>query len=169
MKKFRTRAVVFALAAWVAATTGARAAGPVAISDAWSNPASAGGSVHVYATITNNGDEADRLIGAVSPSATGFELHDLGMKPGATPPAALVIPPHATVTFAPGGDDVTYTGVKTDIAAGGLFFARLHFERAGWVVTIVRVRDAATPSVRVPTPLPGASSVPVIPVPVIQH
>jgi copper(I)-binding protein len=119
-----------------ASTVGVRAASPVVVADPWAHPAS--GTAQVYATISNEGDDADRLIGATSPSATGYELHDAAH--GATPVAAIVIPPHGSVTFSPTGGYVLFTGLKADLTDGGLFFARLHFERAGWIVALVRVR-----------------------------
>ena len=164
-----------ALALLVATAAGARAAdptpGPVTVTNAWANPATAGGSVQVFGTIANASDDADRLIGAISPSAASGELHDTAK--GAAPVPAIVIPAHGTVALALAGDYVTYAGLKSDLPAGGLFFARLHFERAGWLVAIVHVRGSGTlPSITAPSgaaPVPASSSVPVIPVPVIQH
>jgi copper(I)-binding protein len=130
------RAAVLVLTFLAMTSAGARAASPVVVADAWAHPAS--GSVQVYATISNEGDAADRLIGATSPSATGYELHDGAH--GAAPVAAIVVPPHGSVTFSPTGGYVQFTGLKADLADGGLFFARLHFENAGWIVAIVHVR-----------------------------
>jgi copper(I)-binding protein len=163
-----------ALALLVATAAGARAAdptpGPVTVTNAWANPASAGGSVAVYGTIANAADDPDRLIGAISPSAASGELHDAK---SAAPVPAIAIPAHGSVTLALGGDYVSYAGLKSDLVAGGLFFARLHFERAGWLVTIVHVRGTGSaPGISSPSgavPVPAYSSVPVIPVPVIQH
>jgi copper(I)-binding protein len=113
-----------------------RAESAVTVSDAWAHPAS--GTVTVYASISNSGDEPDRLLGATSPSATGFALYDPAKGTAAVP--AIVIPAHGLVTLAPTGPYLTMTGLKSDVADGGLFFARLHFERAGWIVAIVHVR-----------------------------
>jgi len=130
------RSAVLAMMLVAASSAGVRAASPVVVADPWAHPAS--GTVQVYATISNEGDDPDRLIGASSPSASGFELHDAAH--GATPVAAVVIPPHGSVTLSPTGGYVMFTGLKADLTDGGLFFARLHFERAGWIVALVRVR-----------------------------
>jgi copper(I)-binding protein len=119
-----------------ASATAVRAASPVTVSDAWSHPAS--GTVAVYASIANSGDVPDRHLGATSPSATGFALYDPAK--GTAPVPAIVIPAHGLVTLAPSGPYLSMTGLKADVADGGLFFARLHFERAGWIVAIVHVR-----------------------------
>ncbi len=131
----RTHVLALALLTAVATTTGARAAAPVTVSAAWS-PAATDAAV-VYATIANDGDEPDRLIGVFSPSATGFELHDT-LHGAATVPA-IVIPAHGTVTLAPGGRYFSLTGLKAPTVTGSEFFARMHFERAGWIVAVVRV------------------------------
>jgi len=131
----RLQAVCLSLLLVAGASVGAQAASPIVVSDAYAPPAS--GSVPVYATITNSGDDADRLLGATSPSATGSELHDAAK--GTAALAAIIIPAHGTVTLAAGGPYVTMTGLKAPVAANDLFFARLHFERAGWIVAIVHV------------------------------
>ncbi len=131
----RLQLLVFALLMAAATATGVRAATPVVVSAAWSPPAT--DAARVYATITNDADEPDRLIGVFSPSATGFELHDT-LHGTATVPA-IVIPAHGTVTLAPGGRYFSLTGLKAPTVADDQFFARMHFERAGWIVAVVRV------------------------------
>lgn len=133
----RLHASIAALLLIVAASAAVvRAESAVTVSDAWSHPAS--GTVQVYASIANSGDEPDRLLGATSPSATGFALYDPAK--GTAPVPAIVIPAHGLVTLSPSGPYLSMTGLKADVADGGLFFARLHFERAGWIVAIVHVR-----------------------------
>ena len=131
----RPLAVPFALLLLVASSLAAGAASPVTVTDPWARPSS--GSVQVYATVVNAGDDADRLIGATSPSATGAELHDASKS---APVAAIAIPAHGSVTLASSGAFVTFTGLKADIGPTDLFFARLHFERAGWIVAVVHIR-----------------------------
>jgi copper(I)-binding protein len=131
----RFRALALSLFLVIAPAATVRAAAPVSVSAAWSPVAT--DAAQVYATIVNDGDDPDRLIGVFSPSATGFELHDT-LHGSATVPA-IVIPAHGTVTLAPGGRYVTLTGLKAPTEAGGVFFARMHFERAGFLVAIVRV------------------------------
>jgi copper(I)-binding protein len=137
-RMIRLQAMLGAMLLAVAAmpATAVRAESPVTVSDAWSHPAS--GTVMVYASIANSGDMPDRLLGATSPSATGFALYDPAKGTAAVP--AIVIPAHGLVSLSPSGPYLAMTGLKSDLADGGLFFARLHFERAGWIVAIVHVR-----------------------------
>ncbi len=164
------RSIVVALAlVGLVVPVPARAASPVTVSDAYANPAS--GSTAIYATIVNSGATADRLIGAMTPNAASIELRDAAH--GAAPVAAIPIPANGTVVLAPGGASLEVVGLKADVAANDAFLARLHFEHAGWVVTIVRVRGGSSsvtgPAPGPPTPVPAASGVPIIPVPRIAH
>ncbi len=132
------RSAIFGIALLAATTLAARAESPIAVPDAWAPPALGLGPV--YATITNTGDVPDRLIGATTPNATSIELHDPAH--GAKPVAAITIPAHATVTLGASGPYLALVGLKAPTAANDMFFCRMHFERAGWIVAIVHVRSS---------------------------
>ncbi len=114
----------------------ALAASPVTVADAWALPSSGAGAI--YATIANAGEEPDRLIGATTPNAASVELHDT--LHGTTVQPAIVVPAHGSVTLAPGGAYLSALGLKSALQANDALLVRLHFERAGWIVAIVRVR-----------------------------
>ncbi len=120
-----------------ALTSAANADPPVVVSDGWTRP-SLGGTASIYATISNEGATPLRLIGAMTPGAKGVELHDPAKGTGAV--AALVIPPHGSLTLAPNGPYIQLTGLASDLQPDGALLARLHFEGVGWIVTIVKVR-----------------------------
>jgi copper(I)-binding protein len=132
------RSAIFGIALLAAATVAARADSAVTVTDAWSPPALGLGPV--YATITNTGDVPDRLIGAMTPNAASIELHD--PTHGAKPVAVIVIPAHATVTLGASGPYLSLVGLKAATAVNDAFLCRIHFERAGWIVAIVRVRSS---------------------------
>jgi copper(I)-binding protein len=119
-----------------AAAQRASAATGITVTDAWAKPSSGTGAV--YATITNSDATPDRLIGAMTPGAASAELHDSLHGTAAVP--AIVVPAGGSVTLAPGGQYVALTGLKADLQANDAVLVRMHFERAGWIVAIVRVR-----------------------------
>ena len=115
----------------------ARAASAVTVADAWASPSSESGAIY-YATILNAGAEPDRLTAATTPNATSVELRDT--LHAATAQPAIVVPAHGSVTLAPGGAYLSVLGLKSPLQANDALLIRLHFERAGWIVAIVRVR-----------------------------
>jgi copper(I)-binding protein len=144
----------------VAALTGTgRAATSIVVSDAWSRPAIATGVA--YLTIANHSARPDRLISAASPVANAVELHEStetktsmgsmgsmgsmnGMTMGGVASmhrvAFIPIPAEGTADVSPGGYHIMLIGLRNDLHSNQTFPLRLHFARAGWIVTIVRVR-----------------------------
>ena len=126
------------------------AAPPPAIVEAWSRPAI--GTGVVYLRVVNRSAISDALVGARSPVASAAELHRSSTTTGAmngmamsdvstmTPVHALALPPHATLTLAPGGAHVMLIGLKHDLHTNEQFLLRLHFVRAGWQTVRVTVR-----------------------------
>lgn len=112
------------------------ARGAVEISEAWARPSStyllqAAG----FLTITNNGPEADRLMGASSPAAASIEIHaikvmgaNLKMQPLAN---GLAIAGGVTVTMKPRGYHLQLHGLKVPLRTGGRLPVTLAFEKAG--------------------------------------
>ena len=104
----------------------------------------------VSLTITNDGHEPDRLIGAESDIATRIELrrregfgpnqHDVIL------PGGIDVPAGSVVILEPLGDHLALIGLKVPLVQGHTFSLRLRFERAGEVDVTGRVRrklDAA--------------------------
>jgi copper(I)-binding protein len=112
------------------------ARGTVEISEPWARPSSmyllqAGG----FLTITNNGPEMDRLVGASSPAAASIEIHaikvqgaNLKMRPLA---GGLAIHGGVTMTLKPRGYHLQLHGLKVPLRTGGRLPVTLAFEKAG--------------------------------------
>jgi copper(I)-binding protein len=69
-----------------------------------------------YLTITNNGKEADRLVGGSAPFAGRFEIHEMSHEGGVMKmrplPKGLEIKPGETVEFKPGSFHVMFMDLK---------------------------------------------------------
>lgn len=89
-----------------------------------------------YLTITNAGDEPDRLIG-ISSAFPRTELHTTEERDGVArmrPLEAIEIAPGETVALEPGGHHVMFMGLGGDpFEVGEEIPATLSFERAGEV------------------------------------
>lgn len=99
-----------------------------------------------YVAITNNGDEADRLISASSPAAGKVEVHSMEMKDGVMVmrpvEGGLEIPPGETIELKPGGQHLMFMQVGEPFAEGGSVPVELTFERAGSVEIVLPIRAA---------------------------
>ena len=68
-----------------------------------------------YLKITNNGNEADRLIGGSAASPARFEVHEMAMESGVMKMRqvnGLEIKPGETVELKPGGMHVMFMDLK---------------------------------------------------------
>ncbi|MFJ4453074.1 copper chaperone PCu(A)C [Pseudomonas sp. NPDC089392] len=117
--------------------------GELLVSHPWSRELPAGlpaGSA--YFSVTNHGEEGDRLIAVSSPRAQVSKLHAQGVSDGLmnmTHVAAMDIPSHTEVTFQPGANQVMLSGMEAPLKAGEQFALTLEFEKAGKVEVQVRV------------------------------
>lgn len=128
----------------------ALAVAAIVLSNAWSRPAVDTGVV--YVTIANRGAAPDRLDGARTPVARVLEVHESiassatmnGMKMTGVmsmePVSSLTIPPHASVTFRPGGYHLMAIDLRSDLRPNERFTVQLHFAKAGWKTVGVFVR-----------------------------
>jgi uncharacterized protein YcnI/copper(I)-binding protein len=128
------------------------AIGDLQVKSAWAramlpNQPAGGG----YLTIVNNGGEADRLVGATSPSAGKVEIHSMEMKDGVMimrpVEGGLEIPAGGTVELKPGGLHLMFMAVSAPFAEGGTVPVTLEFEKAGTVEIELPVgpRDGGAP------------------------
>lgn len=96
-----------------------------------------------YITITNNGDEPDRLLSAETEMADVVEVHNVEMKDGVMQMMpmhdGLEVPAGETITFEPGGYHVMMIGITESLLDGEEFTATLHFEHAGEVEITVPI------------------------------
>jgi copper(I)-binding protein len=112
--------------------------GSIEISNPWARATPKGASVGgAYMTITNNGTEPDRLVGASSPVAKQAEVHQMAMDKGVMSmrpvPGGLELKPGQTVVFNPESFHLMLTGLKQPLAQGERVRATLDFAKAGKV------------------------------------
>jgi copper(I)-binding protein len=97
-----------------------------------------------YLTIANAGDAPDRLMSIDCACARLASPHRSQTNHGVTSMVAagpVVIPAHGKVTFVPGGLHIMLTSLNGPLTAGGVQEMTLHFEHAGAVKAVFRVRD----------------------------
>jgi len=130
----------------------------IRVEDVWSRPAMGGmaaGEGHsgegqqamgvVYLTIVNDGDQADRLVGAESEVAKAAELHQTKMEGGVMKMQSVTggveIPAHGRVAFKPGGYHIMLIGLQRDLNPGDRFKVTLRFEKSGTLTVESEVRE----------------------------
>ncbi len=119
----------------------------IRIVDPWARAAMQMGGTStsaVYLVIRNEGEQADRLLGAESEAAQTVELHQSKMEGGTMkmePVEAIDIPPGGQVELKPGGLHIMLIGLKRDLPAGERLTLVLHFERAGDIEVEAEVRQ----------------------------
>ena len=87
-----------------------------------------------YMTITNDGGQADRLIGVATPVAKKAALHTVTMEGSIAkmrPVQAVEINSGKPAVLAPGGVHIMLTGLKAPLREGETFPMALSFERTG--------------------------------------
>ena len=88
-----------------------------------------------FMTITNNGDEADRLVGVSTKTAKTTEVHEMKMEGDVMKMSKLAdgldIPGGATVALEPGGYHVMMMGLGQGLFEGACVEVVLEFEKAG--------------------------------------
>jgi len=123
----------------------AQRVGALAIEQPWSRATPAGASVGGgYLRVTNNGQEADRLIGGSFPGASRVEVHEMAMdgdimrmKPVQ---GGLEIKPGATLELKPGAGHLMFMDLKEPLKEGQSVKGTLVFEKAGTVEVEFAVR-----------------------------
>jgi copper(I)-binding protein len=123
------------------------AVGDLVVSHAWTyETSSAGHASKVYLTIMNNGDEADRLIGAAVDFAprVGMQAQAVGADGtlAVQDLVAIRIEPGQSLTLQPGAMWLELEGVQRTFVDGQDFHMDLTFERAGTVEIDVLVNEA---------------------------
>jgi copper(I)-binding protein len=119
--------------------TGAAAAGPLRISEAFAFQPVTQDEAAVYFEIRNTGDQPDTLVSASTPIAAGAMIHGIGAA-GMTATAGLEIPAQGVVRLQPGQLHLMLTSLKRIPRSGEDLPLTLHFRRAGEVTLEVPVR-----------------------------
>ena len=127
-------AAILALAA-VTALAQEFKAGDITIEKAWARATPKGAEVGAgYLTIHNNGAAPEKFTGGSSDFAN-VEIHEMSMAGGVMKMRqltdGLAIPAHGTVTLAPNGYHIMFTGLKQPLRKGDVAKATLNFEHAG--------------------------------------
>ncbi|WP_150524394.1 copper chaperone PCu(A)C [Roseibium sediminis] len=112
--------------------------GDLTVSKAWTRAtppnAKAGAG---FVTVTNNGSEADRLVGVSSAVAERTEIHEMAVVDGVMKMRELEtgveIPAGETVTLKPGGLHIMFMGLKGKFIENEDVPVTLTFEKAGTV------------------------------------
>jgi len=90
-----------------------------------------------YMKITNNGKEADRLIGGTLPAAGRFEVHEMSMEGGVMKmrhlSKGLEIKSGESVELKPGGFHVMFMDLRQGLKEGETYKGTLVFEKAGTI------------------------------------
>ncbi len=116
--------------------------GDITIDHPWARPNLPNRPTAAYATITNAGAEADRLIAATSPAFGAIELHTtkkVGDVMKMEQVTAIDAAAGETVTLAPGGLHIMLFDAAESFQEGDSFPLTLTFETAGEVEVTVKV------------------------------
>lgn len=96
-----------------------------------------------YFTITNNGEETDRLVEVETDMADIVEIHNTEMDDGVMKMApqhdGVEIAPGESIVFEPGSYHVMLIDLRESMLDGEEFTATLHFEKAGEVEITVPI------------------------------
>ena len=89
-----------------------------------------------YLSVENKGAQPDHLVGGSLAAAQTFEIHEMSSEGGVMkmrPTGPLEIPPGGTLTLAPSGRHIMFTGLKHGLKKGQDIDGTLVFERAGTI------------------------------------
>jgi periplasmic copper chaperone A len=114
-----------------------------------------------YATITNKGADADRLVGATLPMAKDGQIHSMSMTGGIMRMEhlhdGLPIGAGATVALAPGGYHLMFVKPSAQLKAGETVEGTLVFEKAGNVAVTFAVAPTGAKGAPGTPPMKGMS------------
>ena len=138
---FLTRACLgLGLLAFVAGSAAAHQfkVGDLEIGHPWTRETPAGAKVAGgYLSVTNNGKEADRLIGGSLDASGRLEVHEMKMEGDVMKMRPLndgvEIKPGETIKLAPGGMHLMFLDLKRPFKKDEMIKGQLQFERAGKV------------------------------------
>jgi len=112
--------------------------GDLIVETPWARATPAGAKVGgAYLKITNNGTQADRLVGGSLAGARDVEVHEMSMSNNVMKMRhlkdGLEIKPGQTVELKPGGYHLMLTGLSDALKQGQKLKGSLTFEKAGTV------------------------------------
>ena len=143
MRSFNSFAIASALAvSALLSLAGAHAhevkIGDLVIHHPWSRQTPAGAKAAAgFMTITNTGQQDDRLIGATAEISAIAQIHEMKMEGDvmkmAELPDGLVIPAGGSVELRPKSLHIMFMGLKAPVKEGETFSGTLTFEKAGTI------------------------------------
>ena len=99
-----------------------------------------------YFVVENKGPQADRLVSASCACAASSTLHIVvkanGMSMMQDAPDGFALPPGQALTFAPGGNHIMLSGLKSVLKNGDKIDVVLTFAKAGPIVVHMPIKDA---------------------------
>jgi periplasmic copper chaperone A len=115
----------------------------IIVADAWARATPKGSTTAViYITVINNGQDADRLLGATTPMAEKVQLHSNTNDNGVMKMRELTsieIEAGKKVALKPGGTHAMLVGLKQPLVEGQSFSVTVEFEKAGKIDVPVSV------------------------------
>ncbi len=121
--------------------------GAIEIDAPWSRPASSGGNGAGYLKITNNGTDADVLLGASSDVADRVEVHETSIDDKGVASMkkldGVELKSGQSIELKPAGMHIMFLGLKEPLKEGGVVKAQLKFKKAGDVAVEFAVKTAA--------------------------
>ena len=106
------------------------------IENVWLRPADKGMNSAMYFEIVNNTNNPDTLYKAASSTAELVQIHETFKKNGLMGMREvkfIVIKPHSTLTFKPGGYHVMFIKLKKDFKVNSKEEAALYFKHEGMI------------------------------------
>ncbi len=108
---------------------------PIEITDAWMRPGNLNRNTAAFFKITNNTEINDTLFDVRSDLAKQVQIHETYSKgqdmKGMRHIDKIVIKPHTTLEFHPGGYHVMFIGLNKDLAKGEIHEISLYFKNNG--------------------------------------
>jgi copper(I)-binding protein len=108
---------------------------PIVVEQPWARATPGGAKTGAtYLTLINNGDVADRLLGASTPVADKVQFHSVTKENGVSSMREMRVvelAPRSRITFDPGGRHIMLVGLKQPLKEGQTFSLTLTFEKAG--------------------------------------
>lgn len=151
MMTTRVTAAAVMLGAVLAPIASAQAdkAGSIAIEGPWSRETAPGARTGAgYMTITNKGEQDDRLLSGSTPVADRLEIHTMTMDGGVMRMRplkdGLAVPAGGMAELKPGGYHIMLIGLKAPLKKGSSYPVVLNFMRAGQVKVSMKVESIST-------------------------
>ena len=122
----------------------ARSGTAIRVDDAWARPTAGSGPGAAYLSISNDSDQADRLLGARSACCATIEIHHTQVSDGRMSMVpienGIAFAPGATVDFEPGGYHLMLFEPIEALRIGMRFVVTLEFARNGEIPVEIEVR-----------------------------